>query len=116
MQNDSITDVLGFSMAQLAKRNEIIQNNIANAELPGFKKSAISFEAALQKELKKNGGKLENARQEIYAVQKDLSYRLDGNNVDIETEMTKLYETESKYATLAACVRNYYARFNLVLR
>ena len=116
MLDDAIINILGFSMSQLAKRNEIIQNNIANAELPGFKKSAISFEAALQKELKSEKPRLENVTPQIYQVQKDLSYRLDGNNVDIETEMTKLHETDSKYATLATCVRNSYARFNLVLR
>jgi flagellar basal-body rod protein FlgB len=107
-------------MAQLAKRNAIVQNNIANAELPGFKKSALSFEEALRREIAGAGRsgelRLENVKPEIFKIQKDLSYRLDGNNVDIETEMTKLHETDSKYAALATCVRNSYARFNLVLK
>jgi flagellar basal-body rod protein FlgB len=107
-------------MTQLAKRNEITQNNIANAELPNFKKSVVSFEESLRKEVENAGRRgelrLENVKPRIFKIQKDLSYRLDGNNVDIETEMTKLYETDSKYATLAACVRNAYARFNLALR
>ncbi|HZJ76293.1 MAG TPA: flagellar basal body protein, partial [Oscillospiraceae bacterium] len=33
------------------KRNEVITNNIANAETPNFKKSTVSFEEILKEQL-----------------------------------------------------------------
>lgn len=112
-------DIISISMQGLALRNEIIQNNIANSELPNFKKSDVMFEQSLQNEIdkyKENGEmNLENVKPKVKVVNKELSYRLDGNNVDMEAEMVSLYKNDSKYSSMASSVMNNYKRINLVL-
>lgn len=112
-------DIISISMQGLALRNEIIQNNIANSELPNFKKSDVLFEQSLQNEIdkyKENGEmNLENVKPKVKVINKELSYRLDGNNVDMEAEMVSLYKNDSKYSSMASSVMNNYKRINLVL-
>ncbi len=111
--------VIEVSMQALSLRNDIIQNNIANSELPNFKKSKVLFEDVLKnvvEDYKKTGDlNLSEIKPRIIIEKSNLSYRLDGNNVDIEEEMVNLYENDSRYSTLASSVINNYKRINLVL-
>lgn len=86
-----------------AERSRVIAHNIANVNTSGFKASRVIFEEKLNSVLngetiglkttdKKHiseGSTLENLTPE---VKKDTStsMRLDGNNVDIDSEMTNL--------------------------
>lgn len=111
--------ILGAAMAASTVRNEVIQNNIANAELPGFKKSKVTFENILNDSLQsyKQTGKLDLSKTTARVVldNENFSYRLDGNNVDIEKEMINLYQNSVKYETLTSGVMNNYKRINLAL-
>ena len=111
--------VLEMGLQGLALRNQVIQNNIANAELPNFKRSSVIFEDVLQNVVQsyKETGKVNLSRINPRVVRENtsLSYRLDGNNVDIEAEMVGLYVNDAKYQTLVGTVINNYRRFNLVL-
>lgn len=95
-------------------RNDVISNNIANAETPGFKSSSVEFESLLSDAIEQNGlkGTRTNARHiaigrgdvdEVNAriiENDDTSMRADGNNVDIEAEMTDLAENSIYYNAL----------------
>ena len=111
--------ILEMGMQGLALRNEVIQNNIANAELPNFKRSNVIFEDVLQNVVQsyRETGRVNLSRLNPRVVRENtnLSYRLDGNNVDIEAEMVGLYVNDAKYQTLVGTVINNYRRFNLVL-
>lgn len=111
--------ILETAMVASTVRNEVIQNNIANAELPGFKKSKVNFENILQDTLQtyKQTGKLDlsKATARVALDNENFSYRLDGNNVDIESEMIDLYQNSVKYETLTSGVMNNYKRINLAL-
>ncbi|MDR2939028.1 MAG: flagellar basal body rod protein FlgB [Clostridiales bacterium] len=117
MFNDNA--IIEFSLQSLAVRNNIIQNNIANAELPNFKKSEVLFEDVLKSAVEgyKSTGNLDlsNIKPRIVTEKASLSYRIDGNNVDIEEEMVKLYQNDARYSTLASSIINNYKRVNLVL-
>jgi flagellar basal-body rod protein FlgB len=112
-------DLLGSAMQAAAVRNDVTINNITNADVPGFKKKAVKFESFLQE-------KLDSARSltdidfqslspTVQTEHKGYNYRLDENNVDIETEMAALYKNSAKYDTMAQGVINNYKRINLVL-
>lgn len=113
------TSVLGTAMKAVGVRNDVIQNNIANVDTPGFKKSTVDFEGTLQKALEdaKRTGDLDlsTVTTSIRPVNTSFSYRLDGNNVDIDTEMTDLYINSVRYDILSLGVNNYYERINMVL-
>lgn len=88
-------------------RMTVISNNIANATTPNYKRQDVSFENYLLTELtsgstknlrlKVNDVDLSNINPTIYTDFENLSYRLDGNNVDIDTENVELASTQIKY-------------------
>lgn len=93
-------------------RQGVISNNIANVDTPYFKRSSVSFESMLQAEMN-NGmpalqGKRTNVRHFVIGptnevpeptVSTDQSTAMNNNqnNVDIDSEMTKLAENQLRY-------------------
>lgn len=87
------------------KRNEIISNNIANADTPGYKAKDLNFEAFLQRSLNQEESlelmttnerhikeSSSNQDNSIEVLDSSLQMRLDQNTVDIEQEMGKLLQ------------------------
>ena len=107
-------------------RNQLITNNIANASTPNYKRKDINFESILQAEL--SGEKtlqqaVKNANYDlsildpqVYTDNSSLSYRLDGNNVEIATEEAYLAENTLRYDTLVDLMNQEYSRYDTVLR
>lgn len=91
-------------------RHDAITNNIANATTPNYKRQDVAFESELRRALghSKNetlGEKIANANKErldprTYTDYEGFSYRLDGNNVDIDTENVMLVKNQLKYNAL----------------
>lgn len=90
-------------------RNTLLSNNIANATTPNYKRKDISFNSLLLAELESTSGTLgqkvagvntDELNGYIYTDMSDLSYRLDGNNVDIDTENAELASNQILYQTL----------------
>lgn len=91
-------------------RNDAIANNIANVDTPGYKREDITFEKEFKKALKYSqhesmDAKVKHLRTDqldarTYKDYSGYSYRLDGNNVDIETENTILAKNQLKYEGL----------------
>lgn len=104
-------------------RQQVIANNIANANTPGFKKSSVRFEDQLAAALSNKGiaGTRTDARhipigkpridsvQPRLHVHGDTSLNNNLNNVDIDAEMTELAKTQIWYDALAT---NMNGRFN----
>lgn len=93
-------------------RNQVISNNIANVDTPNFKRSIVKFEDILASALegKKVVGYTTNPRhipigngvnvQPVIEKVDDTSYRMDGNNVDIDNEMVQLAKNNLWYDSL----------------
>lgn len=106
-------------------RNELLTNNIANVSTPNYKRKDLDFESVLQGELageknlsqavKKANHNLETLDAQVYTDNASLSYRLDGNNVDINTEEARLAENQIKYQALVDLMNQEFARYNTVL-
>lgn len=101
-----------------ALRQQVIADNIANVNTPGFKRSTVSFQAELRKAIKKKG-KLQaitthpkhikfggyptlQSLQPKIIVEIDTRFREDGNNVDIHTEMADLTKSIILYNAMVA--------------
>ena len=112
--------VISSAMQAAIFRNEVISNNIANADTPGFKKSRVEFESSLRKALdniKRTGVKdISGVDMRAGLANESFSYRIDENNVDMEVEMSELYQNAAKYDALVAMVQNNNRRFNLVIQ
>ena len=106
-------------------RNELLTNKIANVSTPNYKRKDLDFESVLQGELageknlskavKKANQNLETLDAQVYTDNASLSYRLDGNNVDINTEEARLAENQIKYQALVDLMNQEFARYNTVL-
>ena len=83
-------------------RHSVISNNIANADTPTYKRKDVTFQSYLEEQLT-GGESLDDAVADaeldllngsIYTDYSTVSYRLDGNNVDIDTENSYLAESD----------------------
>ncbi len=96
------------------KRNDVLANNIANADTPGYKRKDVQFETYLigaiggTDDLNKTVSELDlgDLNATTYTEQAGLSYRMDGNNVDITTENVELAKNQIRYNTLMTSINH----------
>ena len=108
------------------QRNEAISNNIANVDTPGYKRQDVAFESVLQKALGNNRYEsmdekvsninLSRLRGRAYVDYANYSYRLDGNNVDIENENVMLAENQLKYQGLLNSINQEFTNLQTVMK
>ena len=112
-------DALGFALNAYTIRNDVIQHNIANGDTPGFKRKVLDFEAefarALDKSKRTGSLNLRKASPKVRMVDENFSFRLDGNNVDMELEMVELYKNGIKYDIVSNSVMHNYRKISMVL-
>ena len=115
-------DILHRSMTNSMTRRKVISDNIANADVPNFKRSEVVFESAMKRALEsENIEKLKVVPTQISDNRhiqfftpldyKDVkpkinidyltTMRPDGNNVDIEKEIVKSTENQMSYMIMA---------------
>jgi len=89
------------ALSGAAQRQQLLANNLANAETPGFKRSDLDFHAQLADALANGDGNLSNLS---FSPQTDstTSMQADGNNVDVDTEMSNLSENALDYESLVS--------------
>ena len=113
--------VIEKDLQGLAARFSATSRNIANANTPGYARRNVSFEDQLR-DVIESGNKLKMTRTDkghiptsphsLEAVKPaeirmiDEIYRLDGNNVDPEREMSILSETRMQYAAMSRFAAN----------
>jgi flagellar basal-body rod protein FlgB len=108
------------------QRNEAISNNIANVDTPGYKRQDVAFESVLQQALGNNryqsmddkvaNVNLSRLRGRAYVDYANYSYRLDGNNVDIENENVMLVENQLKYQGLISSINQEFTNLQTVMK
>jgi len=113
--------VLKNSLRASAQRHEVIANNIANVNTPNFKKSRVSFEDELKSALKTSGGSSlvctsskhmsgsvgspASVMPKEMLVEKT-AMSLNGNNVDVDEEMTELAKNTIYYNALVELMKS----------
>lgn len=104
-------------------RNTILTNNIANVDTPNYKRQDVQFETYLIEQLAGgdtmdcyvNDMDLSTLEPTIYTDQANLSYRLDGNNVDIDTENAELAKNQIKYNVMADSISQEFSRLRTAI-
>ena len=92
------------------QREAILANNISNVDTPGYKRKDLNFEGVLSSEL--DTSKL---TANVYTDHSNYSYRMDGNNVDIDTENVELASEQIKYEALTSSISSQFSRMKSVL-
>jgi len=99
-------------------REEVISQNIANFDTPGYKRKTVTFEEYLAEALDTKDRKNINVNNIDIKVSEDhsnLSMRIDGNNVDIDTEMSSLVKNSIRYNVLIQSLNAGFSRFKSVI-
>ena len=104
-------------------RNTVLNNNLANATTPGFKRQEVRFESSLEKELQKLGSvdkrvsnvNLDHLAYETYTDLSNYYYRLDGNNVDEAAEQAELASDQIKYQALVRALNSEFNRLKTAM-
>lgn len=106
MIDDPIISILEKAVSGASLRHEAILGNISNVNTPGYKRVDVDFKTELSNVAREIGEsdknriieKIEAARPEVIR-ESNTSVRPDGNNVDIDREMTLLAESALEYNT-----------------
>lgn len=109
-------------------REEVLTNNIANVDTPNYKRQDVEFSSYLANALQRSGKNSSSLTQRvnnvdykdisirIYTDNSTLSYRTDGNNVDLSTENVELASEQINYNALIDSMNNEFSRFKSVLK
>lgn len=99
-------------------RNQTIANNIANVDTANYKRKDVKFETVL-KEAAEAGSltedQVKNLTPEVIVDQGSLSYRMDGNNVDIDMEMANRAKNELYFNALTSQINQKFSQISTVL-
>mgnify|MGYP000314328278 FL=1 len=122
------TNILDKAADASWMRENVITNNIANIDTPGYKRQDVDFESVLQKALGKTkysslDKKVRELNQDLgkltttsYTAAANYSYRLDRNNVDENTENAELASESLRYQLLTTAITNNFSRMQTVLK
>ncbi|HYF93963.1 MAG TPA: flagellar basal body rod protein FlgB [Symbiobacteriaceae bacterium] len=110
---DLATRILERGLEAASLRQRILAHNVANVATPGFKRSRVEFEDQLAVALAE--GQDPDAVVPRVEVDKDSEGRPDGNNVDIELEMTRMAENQIFYAALTRELSNQFERLRMAI-
>ncbi len=110
-------------------RNSVILNNVANVDTPDFKASHVEFETYYKQAIEEDGFKfkktrdthmdiggadLENLQAEI-VLEDDTTMRMDGNNVDIDEQMSELAKNTIYYNTLTRKISGQFSQLRTAI-
>ncbi len=129
MINSNVFDyvnVLSKAADAAWQRNEILANNMSNVNTPGYKRQDIDFESQLRRALGNSRYETVDAKvshvtgtelkARVYTDSANFSYRLDGNNVDIDTEGVELASNQIKYNGLIDSINQEFTNLKLVMK
>jgi len=117
-------------------RKNVIANNIANVDVPHFKRSEVNFESQLRRVIREKydennrlPAKLTDERHIPFYVERDIrdvrprvnldyntTYRNDGNNVDIEKEGVDASKNQMRYNAYVTALNQNYKMLKTAMR
>ena len=129
-------DLLQRAMDATSLRYQVSANNLANSEVPNFKRSTVNFESELKRafeseEKAKNGFQLTRTDSRHISLNEPYDYRnveprrvldyattakANGNNVDAETEANNILQIQMQYRLLTQLTNFEFSQVNKVLK
>ena len=121
-------DVLKTAADASWLREEVLTNNIANVDTPNYKRQDVELTTYLKSALEQAGTPASTLTQKVneanlsgittrtYTENTTLSYRMDGNNVDLSTENAELAAEQINYNALIDSMNNEFTRMKAVLK
>ncbi len=131
------TQAAEASLDALWMKTQVIANNMANADTPGYKAQHVSFEQVLGEATKARAMKADrNNQANVYdpgqaqggvpttsgasfrtrvSTQDETSVRVDENNVQLEEQQTELWKSYAQYSYLLDKLSSHYGNINTAI-
>ena len=129
-------DLLQRAMDVTSLRYQVTANNLANCEVPNFKRSVVNFESELKRafdseEKSRNSFKLTLTDERHIQINEPYDYReveprrvldytttakANGNNVDAETEANNILQIQMQYRLLTQLTSFEFSQLNTVMK
>lgn len=127
-------EMMEMAINATVKRREVIADNIANADTPGFKRSDVTFESQLQRAVESEQAEevptlMSDPRHMSFKesidyrtvkpkikVEFDSNYRNDKNNVDIDKEMSDATKNAMQYNMLVEVYSRHLRSLDIAMR
>jgi flagellar basal-body rod protein FlgB len=96
------TSIVGVEKAMQGSllRQQVLANNVANANTPGFQRSDVDFQSALAQAFSGSPTASQIAQVSFQPQTDGGAMQVDGNGVDINTEMADMSENTLDYQAL----------------
>jgi len=110
--SDAVSQVLASALDGVTQRQQVIADNIANVDTPGFRATSVDFESQLKAAI--NGGAFADGSPVETGVTEtptDTPVGANGNNVDLRKETMAAVQSQFQYQILTRAVSE---RFNLI--
>ena len=129
-------DLLQREMDVTSLRYQVSANNLANSEVPNFKRSVVNFESELKRaidseEIAKNSFKLTTTDDRHIQINTPYDYhqveprrvvdyttqaKANGNNVDAETEANNILQIQMQYRLLSQLTSFEFEQVNTAMK
>ena len=129
-------DLLHRAMDVTSLRYQVTANNLANSEVPNFKRTVVNFESELKRafeseEKAKNGFQLTRTDSRHIELNKPYDYRdveprrvvdytttakANGNNVDAETEANNILQIQMQYKLLTQLTNFEFSQLSIAMK
>jgi flagellar basal-body rod protein FlgB len=100
---DTTFKTLDLALGAAGKRQEVLANNIANVNTPGYKRLDVDFDGVLAQAVDQaragDSSALDALRPGV-SNDRSVAVRADGSSVDIDQEMAHLAENNIRYNAL----------------
>jgi len=111
MSDSVIMAALTSALDGLSLRQRAIADNIANVNTPGYHAKRVQFEAALARSVQDGDGRtVATTRTSLEPT------RLNGNNVNLDTETLSSIDTVLRYQLAARAVSDRFAELRAAMR
>lgn len=108
---DSVSYVaMNSALDGLSLRQRVIADNVANIQTPGFRAGRVSFEDALRQAVGDGSGAITATRSRSLDAT-----RLDGNNVNLDTETLANIETNLRYQLATRAVDGTFSKLRTAM-
>lgn len=107
-------------------REETLANNLSNVNTPGYKRRDVDFQSVLKRELgnmkfttldsKVDQVDLSRLNAVPYVDAANYSYRIDKNNVDVDTENVELASEKLRYDALIDSMTQEFSRLKMAMQ
>lgn len=123
----STVQTLKSALDGLSAQQKVIGQNISNVDTPGYHAQKVDFKAALRRALNQNGKVVMQTTHKAHlsstrpldhfqiSLREGGALRADGNNVDIDVELTQMTETVIQYQALTQLISKKFAGIKQII-